>query len=149
MVNGLLTDCPGLIHGKTGIAVFFFHYYRYTENKLFEEYAFELLCEIQKQLHCNSSVDYRTGIAGIGVGIDYLLKNRFLVSDNDVFEDIDKRMYNAVMYDFQPDFSLYDGITGYGRYWLSRLNQESSSGRAKECILRIINYIGEKKNGNE
>ena len=25
VLHGTLTDCPGLIHGKTGIAIFFFH----------------------------------------------------------------------------------------------------------------------------
>jgi hypothetical protein len=26
LLNGTLTECPGLVHGKMGIAVFFFHY---------------------------------------------------------------------------------------------------------------------------
>ena len=26
ILNGTLTESPGLIHGKTGIAIFFFHY---------------------------------------------------------------------------------------------------------------------------
>ena len=30
ILNGSLVDCPGLAHGKMGIAVFFFHYARYT-----------------------------------------------------------------------------------------------------------------------
>ena len=29
LLNGTLTDCPGFIHGKTGMAIFFFHYARY------------------------------------------------------------------------------------------------------------------------
>lgn len=30
LLNGTLTKCPGLLHGKLGIAIFFFHYARYT-----------------------------------------------------------------------------------------------------------------------
>ena len=26
ILNGTLTECPGLVHGKIGIAIFFFHY---------------------------------------------------------------------------------------------------------------------------
>ena len=26
LLNGTLTECPGLAHGKMGIAVFFFHF---------------------------------------------------------------------------------------------------------------------------
>ena len=26
VLNGTLTECPGLVHGKMGISVFFFHY---------------------------------------------------------------------------------------------------------------------------
>ena len=34
LLNGTLVDCPGLIHGKMGIAIFFFHYARHTGNGL-------------------------------------------------------------------------------------------------------------------
>ncbi|MDR1644206.1 MAG: hypothetical protein LBS05_00050 [Tannerellaceae bacterium] len=47
LLNGTLTECPGLVHGKTGIAVFFFHYAQYTNNMLFADYAFDLIGEIQ------------------------------------------------------------------------------------------------------
>lgn len=37
LLNGTLTEDPGLVHGKMGIAVFLFHYARYTENRLFAD----------------------------------------------------------------------------------------------------------------
>ena len=47
LLNGTLTECPGLAHGKMGIAVFFFHYAQYTGNELFEDYAMDVpLCEL-------------------------------------------------------------------------------------------------------
>jgi hypothetical protein len=140
VLNGMLTDCPGLIHGKTGIAVFFFRYARYTNNKLFENYAVDLIGEIQSQIHNNSPADYEQGIAGIGVGIDFLVQNNFLKPAGDLFEDFDKRMYRAVMYDPWQDFSKYDGLSGYGRYWLMRLLQ-SPSNQARECLLSIVGRI--------
>ena len=78
LLNGTLTKCPGLLHGKLGIAIFFFHYARYTGKTLFEEYAWDLIMAIQEQLHVNYRPDYEKGIAGIGVGINYLSYNNLI-----------------------------------------------------------------------
>ena len=127
LLNSTLTEYPGLAHGKIGIAVFFFHYAQYTGNELFADYALDLIIEMQNQIHANSSADYEKGIAGIGVGIDYLIRNKHLITEDDIFEDFDQRMVRAVMYDPWQDFSLYDGLTGYGRYWISRLHYQGQS----------------------
>lgn len=44
---------------------------------LFADYALDLIGEIQNQIHVNSPADYEKGIAGIGIGIDYLIRNNF------------------------------------------------------------------------
>ena len=144
ILNGTLTACPGLVHGKMGIAIFFFHYAQYTSNTLYEDYAMDLIGEIQGQLHNNSPADYETGLAGIGVGMDYLMNNHFFCTDDDFFEDFDQRMYRAVMYDPWDGFSLYDGLSGYGKYWIMRLRQQASLKPARECLLRIASCIAEK-----
>jgi len=143
ILNGTLTECPGLLHGKMGIAIFFFHYAQHTANEFFEDYAIELIGVIQSQIHNNSTSDYQRGISGIGIGMDYLIRNGFLVADEDIFGDFDKRMYRAVMYDPWQDFSLYDGLTGYGRYWIDRFHQQKISCQARECLLHIAGQIEE------
>lgn len=144
LLNGTLVDCPGLIHGKMGIAVFFFHYAQYTDNGLFEDYAMEAINEMRNQIHISSPVDYERGIAGIGVGINYLIKNNFLSVDNDFFDDFDQRMYRAVMYDPCPNYSLYDGLAGYGRYWIYRMNGSKSNRYAQDALKHILKLIEEK-----
>lgn len=143
ILNGTLTECPGLVHGKMGIAIFFFHYAQYTKNTLFADYAFDLIEEIQNQIHANSSADYEKGIAGIGVGIDYLVQNSFLITEEDICEDLDQRMVRAVLYDPWQDFSLYNGLTGYGRYWISRFRHKSSFALAWKCLSHIVEKIAE------
>jgi len=143
LLYGTLIDCPGIVHGKTGIAIFFLHYARYTNNKLFEKYASDLIVEIQEQIHVNSPADYESGLAGIGAGIDYLVCNKFLEAGDHIFDDFDQRIYRATMYDPSQDFSLYEGLTGYGRYWMMRLRHQESSGRAMECLFRITVLIEE------
>ena len=48
IINGSLTEQHGLFYGKTGIAIFFFHYARQTANKLFENYAINM---VEKNQH--------------------------------------------------------------------------------------------------
>ena len=69
LLNGTLVSCPGLLNGKIGIAVFFFHYAQHTRNELFEDYAVDLIGLIHEQIHANSPSDYETGLAGIGIAI--------------------------------------------------------------------------------
>ncbi|GHT15375.1 hypothetical protein FACS189426_22930 [Bacteroidia bacterium] len=144
VLNGTLTECPGLVHGKMGIAVFFFHYAQHTSNELFADYAMDVIGEMLNQIHVNSPADYEKGLAGIGVGIDYLIRNNFLDVEDDICEDFDQRMVRAVMYDPWQDFSQYNGLTGYGRYWITRLRYPAPSVQARECLMRITALIEEK-----
>lgn len=141
LLNGTLTECPGLVHGKMGIAVFFFHYAKYTSNDLFADYAMDVIGEMLEQIHINSPADYEKGLAGIGVGFDYLIQNDFLITDDDICEDFDSRMYRAVMYDPFSNFSLYDGLIGFGRYWLTRLQYREPAVLARECLIQISEQI--------
>lgn len=50
-------------------------------------------------------------------------------------------MLRAVMYDPWLDFSLYDGLAGYGRYWISRLRYQKPSSQARECLWHIVELI--------
>lgn len=143
LLNGTLTECSGLVNGKMGMAIFFFHYAEYTQNSLFADYAMEVIGEMISQIHVNSPADYEKGIAGIGVGIDYLIRNNFLNVEDDICEDFDERMVRAVMYDPWQDFSQYNGLTGYGRYWVTRLQYLGALVQARQCLLRIIALIEE------
>lgn len=141
LLNGTLTECSGLVHGKVGIAVFFFHYARFTNNILYADYGMDLIDGMLNQIHVNTPADYEKGIAGIGVGLDYLIRNSFLSVEDDICEDFDGRMMRAVMYDPYLDFSKYRGLIGYGRYWMTRLHYQTSSILAHECLWHIVEQI--------
>ena len=145
IINGTLTVQPGLFYGKTGIAVFFFHYARHTGNSLFHEYAMELIEAIQKQITVTTSLRYDTGIAGIGAGFDYFLQNGFIeTDDSDFFSAFDDRMYRAAMYEPYPDLSLSGGLTGWGRYFIYRLRgNKHKDSRLHEALTHIANEIAQ------
>ena len=146
IINGTLTEQSGLFYGKTGIAVFFFHYAQQTDNELFQEYAMDLIEEIQKQITVTDSVRYDIGLAGIGVGFEYFLQNGFLEAEGgDMFEDFDSRMYRAAMYEPYPDLSLNGGLTGWGRYFIYRLRGNGkNNAKLQEALTHIVNEIAQK-----
>lgn len=146
VLNGTLTECPGLVHGKMGISIFFFHYAKFTTNDLFADYAMDVIGKMLEQIHTNSSADYEKGIAGIGVGFNYLIRNSFLLVDDDICEDFDARMRRAVMCEQCSDFSLYGGLAGYGRYWISRLCYKAPEVCARESLSYITDQIENKFN---
>ena len=91
---------------------------------------------------CKLSSRYEKGIAGIGVGINYLSYNNLIEIEEDLFEDFDKRMYRAVIHDPFPNYSRDEGLIGYGWYWLHRAKSQMSN----ECLSFITESIKNNRN---
>lgn len=112
----------GLFYGKMGIAIFFFHYARYSNNIIYEDFAGELLDEIIEDIHDGMSVGFASGISGIGWGIEYLVQQKFIEGNNDeILEEIDLKILE---YDLLRgvDKSLETGGVGIAYYVLQRLS---------------------------
>ena len=87
------TNRRGLLDGKTGMAMFFYHLSKKTNNVLFEEFAEELVDQITQNISVNTPIDFSTGLTGITWGLQYLVNNGFIESDNDVFEELDNEIF--------------------------------------------------------
>jgi hypothetical protein len=74
----------GLLNGKMGISIAFFHLFRETGNVVYENYAGELIDEIYEEINVSSSWNFADGLAGIGYGIEYLVSNKFIDADTSV-----------------------------------------------------------------
>ena len=122
MLNGSFTNNLGLLTGKMGIVIFFFHYSRYTNDTTYEEFAGELLDEIYNEIHTETPVGFASGLCGIAWGILYLIEKGFVDADpNEVLSDIDQ----AIMkYDVRriSDTSLDTGLLGIAHYIFQREN---------------------------
>jgi hypothetical protein len=121
LLNASFIDNPGLLNGKMGIAIFFYHYSRYSKNKTYEDYAGELVDEIYEEINTSTAVNFENGLTGIGWGIEYLVKNGFVQADtDDALEEVDNIVYRNSLY--RP-FLLESGkdLFGYGLYFLARL----------------------------
>ena len=121
LLNASFTDNLGLLNGKMGIAIFFYQYARYTGNKVYEDYAGELIDEIYGEINNSTPVGFANGLMGIGWGIEYLVRNGFVEADTDeALAVIDNAVYRSSLH---RQFLLdnRDDLFGYGFYYVTRL----------------------------
>lgn len=127
IANHLIINCSfskniGLLYGTMGIIIFFYHYARYSKNRVYEEFAETLLNDFAEQIHSHLPIDFENGYLGIGWGIKYLGHQKFINEENmnSILEDIDKKIMER---DLRRcvDTSLNQGLEGIFHYILFRL----------------------------
>lgn len=155
LINALLLhssfiDNLGLLNGKMGISIFFYHLARETGNSIYEDYAGELIDEIYDEISLNTPMDFANGLAGIGWGIEYLVQNHFIEADTvEVLEEIDKRLMSFI-YGSPPSIGLCEGLVGYGAYLLKCIQNPHASDEKiqtlinKQLMIRLISELGQR-----
>jgi hypothetical protein len=132
MLNSDFTDDLGLEHGKSGVIIFFYNYFRFTGLSVYEDFADELLDEMQNCIkNCNS--DFRKSICGIGLCFEYLIHNRFIEAENEVMEELDTYITKRV--DIKNK-GMDNGLTGAVYYAISRSFADNCS-LEKEFIANL------------
>ena len=87
----------GLFEGKTGWAIYFYEMSRLIGDENLEYIAVRLINEICIKAQSVNSMDLRNGIAGIGLGISYLFREKFIVGDiNKILSDIDDKLFKEL-----------------------------------------------------
>lgn len=130
MVHRLILQSPfisdiGLLHGKMGIALFFYEYARYTSSDVYNDMGEELLDDVLNQIHTGMSYRFDIGLSGIGWGIKYLLLNHFVEGDeNEICEEIDHEIMRTNLLRV-GDLSLERGLEGLFYYISARLYRAS------------------------
>jgi lantibiotic modifying enzyme len=116
----------GLLSGKSGIALFFFYYARFSGESKFYDLGYKLVEEVISTINNTQISDnYVSGLSGIGWMINHIYNSDFIGGeiksvvyefDNYFVKSIDYLTNNHVHYD------LFTGINGYLPYILSRGN---------------------------
>jgi len=123
--QGNTVSSPGLLHGKMGLVIFFFHYAQFTGNKTFEEEAFALIDHIQEDILHQQNIEYADGLAGIGAGIEYLSQNGFVDANTDeILSEFDQRIFQNIVFNTRLDGK---SLSGLGRYLLFRIHNKTAS----------------------
>lgn len=149
MLHSSHTTNTGLLNGKTGITLFFYHYARYTNNKIYEKFAGELLDEIYREIHDHYSADFKNGLCGIGWGMEYLIQGNFVEADADeVLEELDRQIIERDVRRIH-DASMETGLQGIASYMISRLVKGGISSKKyiKADYIKDLIYALET-NGN-
>lgn len=138
ILHGSFNKNLGIIHGKMGIIIFFYHLSRHTGKKLYEDFAGEMIDEIYREIHDHYPSNFENGLSGIAWGMEYLIQNQFVEADsNEVLEDLDKMIFE---WDVRKvsDFSLETGLGGIVHYVIARC-----IGKSKEDVIIPEDYISD------
>ena len=100
MLNIGYTNDIGLLNGKIGIAIYFYYLSRKTESDILDEYASELIDQATDSLNNQMSLDFETGISGIGWAIEHLIQSGFIAaSADDILEEFDSKFQIQLIYE--------------------------------------------------
>jgi glycosyltransferase len=141
IINASSLSNLGLYHGKMGVVLFFYELGRYTGKNIYDKFAGELLDEIYNEINNEMPLNFQDGLCGIGWGIEYLVKARFVKADPDeVLEELDKRI---VEWDVRKitDSSLRVGLMGIACYIINRKVASSNSIKEKKQKRKPKNVI--------
>lgn len=125
----------GLIDGKMGAALFYYECSRYTGVRTFNDIADDLLDDVL----CNSgsidAVGIEQGFAGIGWGINYLIRNSFVDASNDLLIDLEQQLFSKDDVNFGVHFSTLSSAI----YLLSKSGGKCMLEKYDKWVERLLN----------
>lgn len=111
----------GLYNGRLGMAILFYEYSRYSGDALYEQFADEIMDSLV-ELPDTLSLHLSDGLSGIGWGITYLLRERFIIGEiENVLSDIDIKIQKT---DIQDNNEIKDCHT-YLRFRQEHIGKET------------------------
>lgn len=131
----------GLFEGKIGLCIYFYHQARLNQVKEFEFFADKLLDDVCGQICTlgDKNISIESGLAGIGLGIIYLIKSGFIDGDeNEILKELDDRVFCdfssfIVVSGCVDDVADLKFVIGIIFYFLVRLENEKL-----DCEQRVL-----------
>ena len=133
----------GLLRGKMGIVIFLYHYARHASKPAYSDQADELLDELFAALHGILPPSFADGVAGIGFGLNYLIRNRFIETDDDLdelFKEVDNQLLGTVQQRFSFD-TRTDSTSlplSIGLYALSRIKTGQRTPSKNKLVSTLL-----------
>lgn len=132
------TSALGLFNGKMGIALFLYRYAKFSGKELYEKFADDLIDEIYDEINKSMSPELSGGLSGIGVGLMYLLQEKYLEGDVDeILAEIDELLLEEPLNTLKQDILLPYPVYSAGIYLLSRIS-EPVSVKEKKWVENIV-----------
>ena len=122
IINSTALDNIGLMNGKMGIAVFFYHLFRKESNLPYKEFADLLIDEVTQGINEGMPLNFENGLSGICWGMEYLIQNSYIERDSiKILAEADRWIYEKQHNLFNQSFNILDGLGGYIAYLVIRL----------------------------
>ena len=145
--KGAITN--GLADGKMGQCIYFYYIGRMCNNKEYSQKADLMMSEILDNVDKIRMHDLKTGFAGIGLGVDYLVENKYVEGDiNDILEDVDNALFKQIC---NPEKSGNSDVFFQLQliyYFIVRLKKQTKNSENeyffREAVINAINYVSEK-----
>ena len=135
-----------LFHGKMGLVIYFFQLSKIESNPDYYSLADKLLDQVLlNDLSRNQSIDVEDGLAGVGLGVTWLVKNRFIEAElNEMLEVIDNAIFRRIS--FQNDSPNLQTIkllhlTGYLYIRLQEQTDKDMQTLYQDLIIKILNML--------
>jgi len=135
----------GILKGRMGIAIFMFHYARFSNNDSYKISADKMLSDLVKDIQQDTHYGFATGLSGIGWGIEYLCQRGFVEGDtNEILSDFDE-----IIMETDPkriaNLNRNYGLGGIVLYLLTRLytieKEKKDNPFDKEYLSNVYNRI--------
>ena len=147
-IKGMSLNCNGLWYGRMGVVIFFHYYAKYTGTEQFKALAMELFKQVKSEIQRDMPANYARGMSGIGTSIEFLAQNEFLGLKYESLKNVDARIFFWDIISKQhEDSSLSTGLTGFGQYFLTRVNRLQTPNNElnllinKERLLHVVNIF--------
>ena len=120
IIYSAFVDHIGLMNGKMGIALFFYHLHGFTKNENHKRFANKLIEDITGKLDYKIPRTFFDGLIGISWGFDHIIRNNFVAfEDEDMLTELDKALLEINITNlFDESFST--GVRGIACYIVSR-----------------------------
>ncbi|GAB6120108.1 MAG: hypothetical protein LBT43_05745 [Prevotella sp.] len=143
----------GLAHGKMGICIYFYILSRQQNKMEYRQIAKQILEEINDNLNQGMNIDLESGLAGIALGIRYLILEGYEPGDvNDILEEIDDQIYKSlsnILLDVQtmPYLNGSTNIQLLYYLYLRLVDLKPDSDNTflfERLIIKLINLLGDE-----
>ena len=143
----------GLTNGRMGICIYFYYLNSIYNNNSYKELADRLIDEVFENVDLIKTIDVKNGLAGIGLGIDYLIKNNYVKGNvNIILSDVDDIIFKNLSY--SKYYEKIDSLSlTHILYYLSiRLENQIQDSKTeylyKELVIDTVNNLYERLSSN-
>jgi len=123
IIYSAMLDNIGLMNGKTGIALFFYHLNKVTKSENHLRFANELVKDIMSKIDYKIPRTFFNGLIGIAWSFHHLMRNKFVAfKDEEMLTELDQALLEINITNlFDESFST--GVRGIAYYIVSRCSE--------------------------